>query len=624
MKKALVNSYGNRRRIHLYHHPRKTIKRGVVHEYSLATCYYEDGKNKKKILQSLGELTDDQADQYRFLLKGLNGQVDVSGLCDIESVIFSEEKHYLDVLALDLLWKRFGLDKIFDSEVSGTKRLSTEHIARILTINKLLSPSSKIKTIPWFNSTLLAKIMGVEKDAYERNKIFRELAEIHKRKNDLERAFWRYSQKFQKKYDAYYFDGSTSWFEGSHCPLAEADLEKTRGFFPKVLGIMLVTDNRGFPVAWEVVNGHRKDTTEIKSFVQRINSEYEINEITYCFDRGVASVNNFELIADNDSKFISAIRDNQIKDVLDLKKFEITRARITTQFAGQEDALPATDGAEVTIARRKIVGIDGYLSFDENLFFKDLGVIRGKRYVMSFNFQLFTEEDKNRQRRIDKTLFDINEKNIDLGRAKKDRDFNITERELLALFSKHKVREYFEYKLLPLTVKNKVQSFKIECHLNLEKIHEAGLTDGILIYISDHIEMREKSKEFKLSARDIVAHYKGKYVVENAFRELKSFLDLRPFYVWTEAHVKAHFDICIIGCFINNYIETKLRAQNVSLREFYDSLAKVARAVKIESPKKVSIFKLKPISDEIKRLLDGLGIPEAYSPSLHRLHGIFQ
>src|SRR5262249_5907469 len=163
----------------------------------------------------------------------------------------------------------------------------------ILTINRLLNPSSKVRTVEWLKGTLLPKIMGIDGQSYDRNKIFRELAAIHGAKEKIEKLFWSHSQKERRQYDAYYFDGSTSWFEGGKCPLAEADLEKTRGFFPKVLGLMLITDNQGFPVAWEVVNGHAKDTKELKGFVDRISKDFGIKEITYCFDRGVASDSNF-------------------------------------------------------------------------------------------------------------------------------------------------------------------------------------------------------------------------------------------------------------------------------------------------------------------------------------------
>ncbi len=626
---TLVNSYGQRRRIHLYHQPRNTKARGTVHHYSLATCYYEDGKNKKKVLQSVGELTDVEVGQYRLVLKALNGQIDIKSLSDLESLIVKDEKNYFDVLVMDALWQRLGLDKIFNRTSSDKKKITTEQVAKILTLNRLLKPAAKVKTVAWLQSTLLGKIMGIEEDAYDKNKVFRELIAIHKNKSDLEQAFWKFSEQHCGKCEAYYFDGSTSWFEGTKCLLAEADLEKTRGFFPKVIGLMLITDNRGFPVAWEIVNGHSKDTSCLKDFVKRIAKDFGIQKITYCFDRGVASVANFDFVEEHESKFISAIRDNQIKDVLYLEKFKLTRIKITEHLCETEPSASAAQSSEETAKplRRKVLDFDGFLSFDNNIFFKDLGVVSAKRYVASFNYELFIKESQNRQRRLEQVLLDINEKNIEIALAKKDRDYNVTERDLLEIFAKQGVRDFFDYTLLPFTTAKKAQSFKIECQIKRHKIIEASLTDGLLIYITDHVELKN-SKEpvegFKLSAYDIVAHYKGKHVVENAFREMKSFLELRPFFVWTEEHVKAHYDIAIIACFINNYIAVQLRDLGLSIRDFYARLDKAARAAQIAAPSGLEIFKLKPIDTQMKRYLDQLDIAHTYSPTVHKHHGIFQ
>ena len=614
-----VNSYGHKRRIHLHRQPRTTKARGLVEYYSLATCFYENGKNQKKIIHGIGELTTEQAEQYRLFLRAINGQVEVENLVDFESLIFGDEKQYLDGLAMNEIWRVLGLEKIFNSSLSNGQRISTEHVARILTINRLLHPSSKVRTVQWLKGTLLPTIMGIDGQAYGRSKVFRELSAIHSSKEKLEQLFWKYSQKTSGKYGVYYFDGSTSWFEGSKCPLAEADLEKTRGFFPKVLGLMLITDNKGFPVAWEVVNGHSKDTTELQNFVERISKKFGITEITYCFDRGVASEKNFRFITNCKSKYISAIRDNQIKKVFDLENFKSVRIKITDKVCGHEDP-SSTDQKP----RRRITGINGFYSLDNNIFFKDLGIVDKRRYIVSFNYELFIKQHHERQEKIEQTLLEITDKNEDLANAKRDRDYNATERELLEIFAKHRVRNYFNYSLIPHTTGAKTQSFKIECQLKQDKIQKDQLTDGILVFVSDHVEKRKNNRDFIVSASDIVAHYKGKHVVENAFREMKSFIELRPIYVWTEEHVKAHYDINIVACFINNFINDKIKDLDQSLRDFHSHLEKAGRVIELHTPSGRTAYKLKQVSAQTRHYFKKIGIADMLSPTLHRSHGVSQ
>ena len=149
------------------------------------------------------------------------------------------------------------------------------------------------------------------------------------------------------------------------------------------------------------------------------------------------------------------------------------------------------------------------------------------------------------------------------------------------------------------------------------------MADGLLLFITDHIEMKD-DHAFAMPASDIIAHYKGKYVVENAFRELKSFIDLRPFFVWTEEHVKAHYDICIVACFINNYINSKIAPLGRSLREFHANLEKAGRVAQLIGPTGKEIFKLKSISKETRADLECLGITTCLAPELHKSHGVLQ
>jgi transposase len=589
-----------------------------VEYYSLATCYYEDGKNQKKILFGIGELTKQQADQYRDLVHVLNGQLNINQFTDIAAIVYGDEKQYIDVLILNALWCKLGLDKAFSQDMSSGQKISTEYVARILTINRLLHPSSKIRTVEWLHQTLLPSILGIDASAYDRNKVFRELTLIHRSKENLERLFFTHSQRHKRRYDAYYFDGSTSWFEGSKCALAEADIEKTRSFFPKVIGLMLITDNAGFPVAWEIVNGHTKDTSSLEGFVNRISKEFGIKEITYCFDRGIASDKNFKLIGSCKSKFISAIRDNQIKEVFDLDQFKSTRVKITDKICGHIE----TKKLE-TQPKRKTVGIDGFVSQDNNIFFKELGIVKNRRYVVSFNYELFIKESQDREKRIEQALKEIAEKNQELLNAKRDRDYNATERELLDVLSKWRVRDYFEYSLLPLVSDKKAQSFKIECSIKRIKVDKDQLSDGILVYVTDHMEMTNRI-DFDVSASDIVAHYKGKHVVENAFRELKSFIAFRPIYVWTEEHVKAHYDISIIACFINNYIRLKIESLGKSLRDFHAHIEKAGRVAQLISPSGITLFKLKKIDTETRSYVERLSLKTILSPALHKAHGVSQ
>lgn len=375
------------------------------------------------------------------------------------------------------------------------------------------------------------------------------------------------------------------------------------------------------------MSGHAKDTTQLKPIAQRLAGRYNIKNITYCFDRGVASESNFEMLEGEDgTKFISGIRDNQIHDVFDLETFaKQTRNKLIAK--AEEQRAEKNSNRKV---KRYVSDVDGFLAASGGqVFFKDLGVqkVSGFRYIASFNAYFHEQEQKGRIERIKKALLAVDELNCELATAKRSRDYNATERELIAILSKHTVREFFDYTLYPHVTASKIQSFKIELEPIASAAEKAALTDGMMVYVTNHIETHDLTRQFNVSAYDIVEHYKNKYLVEDFFRTLKSFVELRPFHVWKEENVKAHYDIAVIACFINNYIRQTLKKlvtddQPVSLADFYGDLEKSAPVIELAAATGECVRKPVPISKPLTQILLAMDLAFVLEPATHAVHGI--
>ncbi len=75
------------------------------------------------------------------------------------------------------------------------------------------------------------------------------------------------------------------------------------------------------------------------------------------------------------------------------------------------------------------------------------------------------------------------------------------------------------------------------------------LIDGVCVFVSNHIE--RQGRGFKLKPQAIINAYRNKTKVENVFKNVKSLLKLRPFFVNTDYHVSAVYTICMKAYFIN-------------------------------------------------------------------------
>ena len=87
-----------------------------------------------------------------------------------------------------------------------------------------------------------------------------------------------------------------------------------------------------------------------------------------------------------------------------------------------------------------------------------------------------------------------------------------------------------------------------------------------------------------LTLTDIINRYHGLSRIEDSFRIIKSDLEGRPIYVWTEEHIKAHFLICFIALTIIRIIQYKILKDK--------EIEKIVKSLGIEMPDLTTIDKI--------------------------------
>ncbi len=87
--------------------------------------------------------------------------------------------------------------------------------------------------------------------------------------------------------------------------------------------------------------------------------------------------------------------------------------------------------------------------------------------------------------------------------------------------------------------------------LDEERIAEDAAMDGYYCIITSEQEWSEG---------EIIEVYRGLFRIEESFRVLKSTMDARPVYVWTEPHIRAHFLICYVALVIMRLMQADVEA----------------------------------------------------------------
>jgi hypothetical protein len=107
----------------------------------------------------------------------------------------------------------------------------------------------------------------------------------------------------------------------------------------------------------------------------------------------------------------------------------------------------------------------------------------------------------------------------------------------------------------------------VEVRISEEKIQENVRWDGLKGYVTNT----------DLPAEDVVAQYRGLWVVERAFRISKGTLDMRPMFHFTERRIEAHVCICFAAYKVYKELERIIAMADIHMS--VDKVLDIARTI---------------------------------------------
>jgi transposase len=456
----------------------------------------------------------------------------------IEDIIAQESKPFLELAVVNALWEEWGLSNAFVHSTSNTD-LPTALIAKILTINKCLSPCSHYSLPHWVHKTALSEILGQSLEPLNDDKIYYELDKIACHHQTLEDHLFRMTYK--KDHASYRFvnyDLSSSYFVGCRCQLSAYGKSKDDKPHSKQVVLGILVNDRGYPFKWDVYPGNTAEVTTLVKQVDACRSRFKLHNITLVFDRGLVSDENLDYIATKHLKYISALDKNQIASIegIDLTVFrDLTLNTFKERLTQQH-----------------------FTRYDESLYFIDLGQIKHRRYLLGFNPIRFKDDKEHRREKL--AVFEqfLRETNTELQQAKRSRSHDATKQRILKQLKRLKIQKYFHTPVLQdveiqRTNKNGerrlIRTFHVSIEKKTENIAQSELLDGLCVFVSNHTEI--ENHVFCFPPENMIKAYRDKTKIEDAFKHIKSFLKIRPFHVNTDDHVRAAYSICVLSYFLN-------------------------------------------------------------------------
>ena len=196
-------------------------------------------------------------------------------------------------LALQL-WQQLELDSFWRPKFARAQgNTPWLKVLKTLVTYRLIDPGSEWRLHrQWFDSSAMADLLDSDFALAEKNTLYRCLDRLVEHKDDLFKFLVRrWGELFGAKFDVLLYDLTSTYFETDEDRGAD-DLRQfgysrdKRGDCRQVVIALIVTPE-GFPLSYEVMGGGTADSTTLSGFLDRIEHRYGRANRIWVMDRGI-------------------------------------------------------------------------------------------------------------------------------------------------------------------------------------------------------------------------------------------------------------------------------------------------------------------------------------------------
>ena len=397
------------------------------------------------------------------------------------------------------------------ARILGRKAERMRDLALAAVAARIIGPASKLATAraldPETASTSLGSLLGL--GPVTGNEVLDMLDWLLKRQPWIERSL---ANRHLKDGTLILYDVSSSYLEGSKCPLAAFghNRDGKRGKRQIVFGLLCAAD--GCPVAVEVFPGNASDPSTVARQVNRVRRRFGIGRVALVGDRGMLTTARIrEDLEPAGLDWISALKTQDIRKLL--------------REGAEGDPAPLVPEALVPDAVAEVTGPD----------------FPGERLMVCLNPRLREERRRKREdllKATEEALHGI-AASVRSGRLK---GRAAIDRRVGRDVNRRKVGKHLEVD---------VADGGIAWRRREDRIAAEARLDGVYV-------IRTSLGPEAMGTEAAVDAYKSLAGVERAFRNAKTDLRIRPVYVYSPDHVRAHVFMCMLALHVEWHMRRRL------------------------------------------------------------------
>ncbi len=467
---------------------------------------------------------------------------------------------------LNQIAKEISLIKIINNNTDKFREqgLSVGEYITIAAINRCAAPCSKSKLSKWFERDWISSQYDIDPKILNAQTYWNHFQYLSAEKlNKIEVAINQVViRKFDLNLDSLFYD-PTNFFtfskgNGEDGLLQFGHSKENRNGKRIVSYSLLCARESGVPLMHHTYPGNVQDANKFKEMpemiIQRLKKlDRTPDSVTLVFDKGNHSPEAFKAIDQSGFGFIVSARNSTQKELLHIPPEKFTKTM-----------LPASNKAiEYYKTSERIYGAerDVYVVLDPK---------KQKKHTAQFN------------EKINEKISDINEYFNTKLNVKKWREKEAVEKKIKSMIGRNPFKSIINFKVSGSYGK---VAFKIEIDDIEKENHIKTLGKSILF-----------TNRLEWSPESIIWGYREQYIVEHAFRKMKSptSIAIRPMYHYSDSCIRAHVFVCVIALLLLSLLRLTLAKKStpISYEELLDELRSVHVLKIMTSPNAVPLWKL--------------------------------
>jgi transposase len=428
------------------------------------------------------------------------------------------------------LWEQLQLDEFWAGRLAASREGTRWfNVLKTLVSYRLIDPGSEWRLHrQWYEQTALGDLLGEDFGLVSKDNLYRCLDKLLAHKTELFGFLQqRWKALFQAEFDVLLYDLTSTYFESDPPEAGKRRFGHSRDKRSDCVQVViaLVVTPDGFPLAYEVMPGNTSDKTTLRDFIQRIEAQYGKVGRTWLMDRGIPTEEVLAEMraAETPSYYLVGTprgRLNQMEQSFVSLPWTAARGSVQVKLAEQD----------------------------------------GELYVLARSGARRDKEQAIRRRRLKKLVKRLHE----LRQQKLTRD-----QLLIKLGAAKKEAGAAVYRIIDIQLPETDQPVTPETfgfRLNWPRLRQARRREGSYL-LRTNLTASDAAQLWTL--------YLQLIEVEQAFKELKGDLAIRPIYHQTDARIEAHIFVAFIAYCLQITLKQRLRslAPGLTPRSVLDKMA---------------------------------------------------